>query len=168
MIPSVTLFKNYRCFGTNVGQVLVQVKFTHTCLLKWDPSISKLGAKLSLEMPICKHPHMAEIPHDSGFVYGFLQFTLTEGLFFSLPMWADWFNAPAHFQIWREKLRGEFVSVFKIGDTKWAWLDYFVETLHFTSNLFWECRLLPESCRFWVTWCSHLFLNINVIWTVDT
>lgn len=153
----------YKC-----GSGLVQVKFTHTYLLKQTlPSLSWVQGWV-LKCPSVNIPIWLRFPTTLGFIYGFLKFSLTEGLFFSLPMWADWFSAPAHFQIWREKLRGEFVSIFKIGDTKWAWLDYFMETLHFTSNLFWKRRLPPESCRFWVTWCSQLFLNINVIWTVDT
>lgn len=67
----------YKC-----GSELVQVKFTHTYLLKQDPSISKLGARLSLEMPICKHPHMAEISHDSGFYLWISEIFFDGGIIF--------------------------------------------------------------------------------------
>ena len=60
--------------------------------------------------------------------------------------WGDYFSlcrlqlidsmAPAHFQIWQEKLQHKFVSVFKIENTNGFKLEYFIETLRFTSNLF--------------------------------
>lgn len=56
----------------------------------------------------------------------------------------------------------------KLGMQDGLQCEYFIETLHFTSNLFCKWRLLPGLCRFWVTWCSVLFPNVSVIWVVHS
>lgn len=75
-----------------------------------------------------------------GFIYGFLQFTLTGGLFFFLYQYE--LIDSMHLLTFRYGGRSCGVSLclyLKLAMQNGFELDYFMETLNFTSNLFWLC-----------------------------
>lgn len=70
------------------------------------------------------------------FIYGFLQFASDGGIIFPSADSSWLIQGTCSLSDTAGKLQHKFGSVFKIENTNGFKLEYFIETLRFTSNLF--------------------------------